>query len=255
MDEVTASAPDAHTTGRLAAASGYSAQQIRDLERLGVIPPAIRRPNGYRRFGPEHLTALRAYRRLAVAVGPVVARTTMREARQLPHDEAIARVVALHVHLARSRDDTIAALRALDSIVEEGAHAAPPTSADAMSISELAAALGVRPSTLRFWEQQGLVTPERTTRLNARSYPLAAIQDARIVAALRAGGYRIPAVQAVMESIHTVSHADDARDALHGRLRAIATRSDALLRAGTDIADLISRQDTATVSDLPAGTT
>ncbi|MGW4033815.1 MerR family transcriptional regulator [Streptomyces sp. NPDC004838] len=249
MDGVIASAPDAYTTSRLAAAAGYSAQQVRDLERLGVIPPAIRRPNGYRRFGREHLTALRAYRQLAVAVGPVLARDTMREARQLPHDEAIARVVALHVKLARSRDDTIAALRALDSIVEDDARAAPPTSADAMSISELAAALGVRSSTLRFWEQQGLVTPERTTRFNARSYPLAAIQEARIVAALRAGGYRIPAVQAVMESIRAVSHADDARDALHDRLRTIATRSDALLRAGTDIADLISRHRAARPSD------
>ena len=63
------------TTGRLAAAGGYSVQQVRDLERLGVIPPAVRMLNGYRRFGPEHVTALRAYRALAVAVGPVEARS------------------------------------------------------------------------------------------------------------------------------------------------------------------------------------
>lgn len=234
--------PDVATTSRLAAAAGYSPQQVRDLERLGVIPPAIRQPNGYRRFGPEHVTALRAYRLLAIAVGPVIARNTMREARDLPYYEAISRVVALHVDLARSRDDTIAAVRALDGIVEEDAYAAAPTAADSMSITELAAALGVRSSALRFWEQQGLVTPERVTALGARSYPLAAIRDARIVAALRAGGYRIPAVQTVMESIRTAGDTDVARDLLHERLRTIATRSDALLRAGTDIADLLTRQ-------------
>jgi DNA-binding transcriptional MerR regulator len=250
MGEASESA-GSYTTSRLAAASGYSVQQVRDLERLGVIPPANRQSNGYRRFGPEHLTALHAYRQLAVAVDPVNARITMTEARQLPYNEAIARVVALHVDLARSRDDTIAALRALDSIVEEDRDTATPTPADAMSITELAAALGVRSSTLRFWEQQGLVTPERTTRLGARSYPVAAIRDARIVAALRAGGYRIPAVQAVIESVHSLNP-DDARHALQERLRTIATRSNALLRAGTDIANLISHQDNAAVNNLLA---
>lgn len=232
---------EAYTTGGLASATGYSVQQVRDLERLGVIPPAMRKSNGYRRFDSKHITALRAYRYLAVAVGPVVARSTMREARDLPYDEAIARVVALHVGLARSRDDTLAALRALDGIVDEIAHDAAPMPADSMSITELSTALGVRSSTLRFWEQQGLVTPERATALNARSYPLAAIRDARIVAALRAGGYRIPAVKAVMDSLRTIEGTDDARDALQNRLRTLATQSEALLRAGTDIADFLSR--------------
>lgn len=144
MNGASETVSDSYTTSRLAADSGYSVQQVRDLERLGVIPPANRQPNGYRRFGPEHLTALRAYRQLAVAVDPVNARITMTEARQLPYDDAIARVVALHVDLARSRTDTIAALRALDSIVDEDRDAATPTPADAMSITELAAALGVR---------------------------------------------------------------------------------------------------------------
>jgi DNA-binding transcriptional MerR regulator len=234
------SALEAYTTSRLAAATGYSVQQVRDLERLAVIPPAIRQPNGYRLFGPAHVTALRAYRNLAIAVGPVVARGTMREAQTLPHDQAIARIVALHVALARFRDESIAAIHALDSIVEEDVHDATPTPADSMSITELANAIGVRSSTLRFWEQQGLVTPERTAGLNTRHYPLAAIREARIVAALRAGGHRIPAVQAVMASLHTVSDTDDARAALQNRLRTIATQSEALLRAGTDIADLIS---------------
>lgn len=114
-----------------------------------------------------------------------------------------------------------------------------------MRITELAAALGVRSSTLRFWEQQGLLTPERTTQLGTRTYSLAAIRDARIVAALRAGGYRIPAVHAVIESFRSLNRPDDARHALQERLRAIATRSDALLRAGTEIAEMISHQDNA----------
>ncbi|WP_236796464.1 MerR family transcriptional regulator [Amycolatopsis sp. GM8] len=233
--------PSEYTTAGLAAAVGYSVQQVRDLERVGAIPPAVRQANGYRRFGPDHFIALRAYRDLASAVGPVEARNALREARTLPYDQAVARIVALHVGLSRSREDTLAALRALDAIVSESAGEATPTPADAMTITELAAAIGVRSSTLRFWEQEGLITPDRVTSLNVRRYPLAAIREARIIAALRAGGYRIPALRAVMNSLREFQDLDNARDTLRARLQEIATRSHALLRAGADIANLVDK--------------
>ncbi|MDR5701508.1 MerR family transcriptional regulator [Agromyces sp. LY-1074] len=187
-----------------------------------------------------HVTALRAYRHLAIAVGPVIARATMRDAHGLPYDEAVASIVALHVDLARSRDDTITALRALDRIVD--AHARDDaTPEDSMSITELSEALGVRSSTLRFWEQQGLIAPERPEGRSTRQYPPDAVGEARIVAALRAGGYGIPDVRVVMAALRTVNGTADARDALERRLQALAARSEALLRAGTDLADLLHR--------------
>lgn len=239
MKCATAPGQERWTTGQLAAVSGYSAQQVRDLEHLGVIPSAVRQSNGYRQFTPIHVTALRAYRDLAIAVGPVVARATMRDIRRLPIDEATALIVALHVDLARSRDDAIAALRALDRIVDECAHDAPAAPGDTMSIAELSTALGVRSSTLRFWEKEGLITPERDEPLAARRYPPDAVRDARIVATLRVGGYRIPAIQAVMTTLHALDRTTDAREALHNRLQDIAIRSNALLHAGTDLANML----------------
>lgn len=227
------------TTSQVAAASGYSAQQVRDLERLGVIPTSIRQGNGYRRFATVHLTALRAYRDLAISVGPVVARATMRDIRRVPHDEAVARIVALHAGLARRREDALAALRALDSIVDESADDAPAVLGDSMSITELSTALGVRASTLRFWETEGLVTPDRDERLSARRYAPDAVRDARIVATLRAGGYGIPAIHSVMVSLRDLDRAGDARAALRYQLSDIAARSVALLRAGARLAELL----------------
>lgn len=252
MTRATALGHERYTTSQLAAVSRYSAQQVRDLDHLGVIPPAVRQSNGYRQFTRIHVTALRAYRALAIAVGPVVARASMRDMRHLPRDEAIARIVALHVDLARSRDDAIAALRALDSIVDESAHDAPATPGDTMSITELSTALGVRSSTLRFWEKEGLIAPERDEPLAARRYPPDTVRDTRIVATLRAGGYRIPAVHAVMTSLHTLDSTTDAREALHNRLRDIAIRSDALLRAGADVSDLLH---SAAVNNVTASNT
>lgn len=131
------------------------------------------------------------------------------------------------------------ALSALDNIVEESRNEAPPVPADSMSIAELSAALGVRSSTLRFWEQQGLITPERSEPSNARRYPPRAVHDARIVTALRAGGYRIPAVRATMATLQTVDDPQHARSALQARLDTIATQSEALLLAGTDLVRLL----------------
>jgi DNA-binding transcriptional MerR regulator len=232
--------PDEYTTQRLAAAAGYSVQQVRDLERLGVIGPATRRSNGYRVFTPAHLRELRAYRALATAAGPVVARATMRDARLLPYDEAVARVSALHVALARAREETLAALRALDVIADEAGREAEPLPADALTITELAGALAVRASTLRFWELEGLITPDRPSGRAARRYPPGAVREARIVAALRAGGYRIPEVRAVMTSLREAGGVRDGRRALQSRLEGIASRTEALLRAGADLADVLT---------------
>lgn len=118
------------------------------------------------------------------------------------------------MRLARERDEALRAREALSAIQGEaavsgvaplgsdttGSGADDPArldpAADTMTITELAAALGVRTSTLRFWEQEGLAVPERVTTLRARQYGTGAIREARIVAALRSSGYCVPGVRA-----------------------------------------------------------
>ncbi|MFF2267889.1 MerR family transcriptional regulator [Cellulosimicrobium cellulans] len=244
-------------TSDVARAAGCSVQQVRDLEALGVLPPAGRSANGYRAFGDEHVLAVRAYRGLATAVGPVAARRALRDARSLPLDEAASLVSRLHVTLAREREEALAARRALLAIRSEGdgAAASPgetPTVAETdgsvLTITELAAALGVRASTLRFWEHEGLLAPERvasrTGAVSARRYPAAAVREARVVAALRAAGYRVPEVRHAIDALRGATGPTDVADplaALDARLDAIAHRTLALLEAGHDVARLLTR--------------
>src|SRR5262245_26332391 len=89
--------------------SGYSVQQVRDLERLGVIPPAARSSNGYRSYTSAHVHALRAYRGLAGAVGPVAARQMLGELRAETIAAAASAISAVHVRLARERDEALRA--------------------------------------------------------------------------------------------------------------------------------------------------
>lgn len=229
-------------TREVSAATGYSVQQIRDLEAQGVIPPAPRAANGYRGFSPEHVRDLCAYRELAAAVGPVIARRTMRGIRTSAYDEAAAAVASLHAALGREREEALAARHALLAISAEASADAEPSAGDVMTIGELAEALGVRASTLRFWEKCGLVAPERVaTRAGAaRRYPLAAIREARITAALRAAGYRIPDVQRTIGAVRGLEGVDEPLAVLEGRIDAIADRMVALLRAGTALAEAVT---------------
>ncbi|MGD6748070.1 MerR family transcriptional regulator [Streptomyces sp. BH106] len=246
--------------------SGYSVQQVRDLERLGVIPAATRSGNGYRAYAPVHVRALRAYRGLAGAVGPVAARQLMADLWTRTVTEAAAAISAVHVGLARERDEVLRAQQALWAIESEATahHGAVETEAarqgaaegaDTMTITELAAALGVRTSTLRFWEREGLVAPERVTSLRARRYDASAIGAARIVAALRGSGYGIPAVRDIIDSLHSLHSLQEGggpervRHILAERLDRIAARSVELLRAGADLAAVL---DSLTPARAPA---
>jgi DNA-binding transcriptional MerR regulator len=247
-------------------------QQVRDLERLGVIPPASRAANGYRAYTATHVRALRAYRGLASAAGPVDARrllaTTFAGAQGDPAEpgtglaDAAAAIGAVHVRLARERDEVLRARDALRAIQAEAAapavardadstDAVPDSAGDTMTITELAAALGVRTSTLRFWEQEGLAVPDRVTTLRARQYGTGAIQEARIVAALRGSGYGIPAVRDVVTTLYQVDGVAEgqvdglaegavrAERILDRRLDQIAARTVALLRVGADLAAVL----------------
>ncbi|MEU1177012.1 MerR family transcriptional regulator [Streptomyces sp. NPDC005820] len=221
--------------------SGYSVQQVRDLERLGVIPPAARSANGYRSYTPVHVHALRAYRGLAGAVGPVEARELLARVRTEPLVEAASAISAVHVRLAREREEVLRAQEALRAIRREAGNGEPEAGSDAMTITELAAALGVRPSTLRFWEQEGLVAPERVTSLRARRYGVTAIRAARVVAALRGSGYGIAAVREITGSLDRLDGLEETGLLLRRRLDRIADRTVALLRAGADLAAICGR--------------
>ncbi len=225
------------TTAQLARAVGYSTQQVRDLERLGVLPRADRGPNGYRRYVAHHLVALRAYRSMAAAVGPVPARALMPELVGGTLEAAAARIDELHGALARERTQVRDALRGLEVAVGDSTD--PFSEEDAMTISELAHALGVRASALRHWEREGLLHPARASPSAARSFGARAITEARIVAALRAGGYGIPLIAGVLEQVREQSVTADAHRILTERLAGLTRRSVALLAAAGQLHELL----------------
>jgi len=229
--------PELLSTADVGRLAGYSPQQVRDLERLGVLPPAPRAPNGYRRYGVRHVVAARAYRALAAAIGPVAARTLLPALAEGPVDAAAARIDELHGDLALERRRVHEALRGLDTVLIEAAEDFDDR--DAMTIGELAQALGVRASALRHWEREGLVRTTRSGGSGARSYGALAVTEARIAAALRAGGYGIPAIRGILQEVRAHGNRGDAQRILQQRLADLTRRSVALLAAAGLLHELL----------------
>ncbi|MCM2415836.1 MerR family transcriptional regulator [Streptomyces sp. RKAG290] len=169
--------------------AGCSVQQVRNLERDGVLPPVARTPAGYRIYGEVHLRSALAYGALAVGTGPVEAKRIVRAAHRRPASAVLALFDAAHARLDRERTDLRLAGEAAEAISAEPVEDVRPS--DSMSVLELAVALGVRASTLRHWDAEGLVVPDRVPPRGRRRYSPAQARDARIVHQLRGAGYRI----------------------------------------------------------------
>ncbi|MGY1811277.1 MerR family transcriptional regulator [Blastococcus sp. SYSU D00820] len=225
----------------VARSAGYSVQQVRDLEDDGVLPPAVRTAAGHRRYTATHVQAVRAYRALAAGIGPVAARRLLRAACAARPEEVLALLDEAHAALHTERCELALAREAAAAISAEPIADVRP--ADAMTVAELAGALGVRPSTLRHWDAEGLVVPGRSGPGHARSYAPADVRDARIVVQLRRAGHRIEALRALLPQLRRGRRGEDLAAALAARDADVSRRSRALLRGAAALHGLLSPAD------------
>jgi DNA-binding transcriptional MerR regulator len=169
---------------------------------------------------------------LSVALGSAEARQLLRTAPTVPAEQTLAALDRAHAALHQERHQLHAARRAAKLIAAEPVDY---IDADEMSVSELAGALGVRASTLRHWEAEGLVVPERWSSRRIRRYLPAHVRDARIVHQLRQAGHRIDTLRTVMPALRAGQHHQSLNEALHARQTTITRRSRALLDAAASL--------------------
>ena len=110
--------------------------------------------------------------------------------------------------------------------LESGGPSPPPrwrTTPTLLRIGEAASRAGVRPSAVRFWEQQGLLQPPRDPESTFRLYDRAQLTRLHVVAVLRQASYTFDAIRALLDEL-AVGRPDAA-------LGAIERRRDDLTRA------------------------
>ncbi|PZF85412.1 MerR family transcriptional regulator [Jiangella anatolica] len=212
----------------LARAVGVSAQQIRNYEDAGVLPPVPRSESGYRQFSDRHRQALLTFRALMPGYGVVEARAIMRSVHQGDVAAALALVDAVHAEVNDQRRQLRETAAAVETIAA-GSPAALEPAGPGLRVGELARRLGVRPSALRTWEAFGLLTPAREPGTSYRSYGPQDVRDAQLVHLLRQSRYGLPQVGQVLAELRRTGSTEALRAVLVQRREQLTARTLAML--------------------------
>ena len=185
----------------LARAAGISVQQVRNYEASGLIPPTERSPAGYRRYSGRHLLAITTARHLVGGYGWLQARRIMEAVQEARLDDALALIDTRHAELDRQRRQLAETLATLNLLTTQLAAVPQARRPQPLHVGEAAQVVGVRVSALRFWEEQGLLQPQRDKSNRYRLYDEQQIRRLRIVALLRQANHDFAAIRATLEAL------------------------------------------------------
>lgn len=198
----------------LARAAGISTQQVRNYEELGVLPPVPRTTTGYRQFTTLHLSALLTFRALSFGHGWRVAIDILIAAHDDDEPRMLELIDASHAAQQAKRESMRATEQALRDLAESDPNHSETRPRSDMRIGDLAGRLGVRTSALRFWEDAGLLHPDRDPVTKYRRYGPTELRDARIIQLLRESEYRFPEIQPILHDLHRARDVSALNDAL-----------------------------------------
>ncbi|GAA3032689.1 MerR family transcriptional regulator [Actinokineospora globicatena] len=218
----------------LAREHGLSVQAIRNYEDAGALPPAERSETGYRHYTPLHAQALRAFLALRTGHGHQHAVEIMRAIHHGDTESAYRLIDASHVALLAERDTRAEVAAALSATTPTRVTGQP------LTVGELARRLGVHPATLRTWETEGILRPDRPT--GHREYGPAAVRDAEVARQLRRGGYPLRQVAKFVESLREAGGADELSAFLDAWQDRITARSRALLAGAAQLDAYLTRR-------------
>jgi DNA-binding transcriptional MerR regulator len=220
-----------------------SAQAIRNYDDAGVLPATERSDTGYRRYTPLHAQALRSFVALRGGHGHQQATEIMRATNRGDTESAYRLIDAAHVALLAERGTRTEVATALGSL---STTAPVPVNGRPLTVGELARRLGVHPATLRTWETERILRPERDRATGYREYGPDCVRDAEIARQLRRGGYPLRQVARFLESLHEAGGADALSAFLDSWQARLTSRSRALLAGAAQLDAYLTLLDQAT---------
>ncbi|WP_336217128.1 TioE family transcriptional regulator [Nonomuraea sp. LPB2021202275-12-8] len=213
----------------LAREHGLSTQAIRNYEDAGILPAAERTVHGYRTYTPLHAQALRAFLALVSGHGHQTATSIMRAVNRGVTEDALRLIDESHGQLLddrRTLQAVEAALRDLAPVPQERGD---------MFIGPLARRLGIRPATLRKWENAGLVRPRRDPQTSYRIYSAADVRDVRLAHQLRRGGYLLEQIAPLIAQVRSAGGVAPLESTLRDWQARLSARGRAMLKGAADL--------------------
>ncbi|MDN3352361.1 TioE family transcriptional regulator [Actinomadura sp. DC4] len=214
----------------LAREHGLSSQAVRNYEDAGILPPAGRTAHGYRIYTPLHALALRAFVALIPAHGHQTATAIMSAVNEDAVEEALTLIDESHEQLLGDRRTLAAVEQALRDLAPS-----PPAGPGTTFVGPLARRLGVRPATLRKWEQAGLITPRRDPRTGYRVYSPADVRDAHLAHQLRRGGHPLSQIAPLIAQVRTAGGVEPLEATLNDWRARLTARGRAMLRGASEL--------------------
>jgi DNA-binding transcriptional MerR regulator len=188
-------------TKDLADAVKVSVQLVRNYEAEGFLPAAERSPSGYRRYTRQHLAALQTTRLLMDGYGWLRTQRIMQAVHAGRLADALAHIDERHAELDRTRLQLAQTLSTLTVLTAQLPPAAHSRQAQRLRVGAAAQTVAVPVSSVRFWEQQGLLHPIRERGSNYRLYDERQLRRLRIVALLRQENYDFAAIHATLDEL------------------------------------------------------
>jgi DNA-binding transcriptional MerR regulator len=171
----------------------------------------------------------------------------MRATNRGDSESAYRLIDSAHVALLAERDTRTEVATALSTL----STTTPPTAGGRpLTVGELARRIGVHPATLRTWEAEGILRPERGRATGYREYGPDCIRDAEIARQLRQGGYLLHQVAQFLESLRTAGGADALTAFLDSWQDRLTTRSRTMLAGAAQLDTYLTMLDQNDISDL-----
>ncbi|HET9979601.1 MAG TPA: MerR family transcriptional regulator [Ktedonobacterales bacterium] len=243
-------------TTDLARAAGVHSNTVRRYEQRGLLPPAERGANGYRRFSQRHLDCLRVARAVQMDTYPgrafrVSAAPILRRALADDWAGALERGDA---HLAFVRAERAQAEAAAELLEGWAAGSEGASDGRPLRIGQVARLLGVSIDMLRNWERNGLITIPRNDENRYRAYRPTDISRLRVIRLLSRVGYSHMAILRMMlqldrgertdlrRALDTPRPDEDVYGASDRWLSTLATQEEVARRLASLLAEIVTRR-------------
>lgn len=127
---------------------------------------------------------------------------------------------------------------------------------DQMTIGEVAAAMGIAATTLRYYEREGILAPTCRTRKGYRLYDVEAVRRLEFIRSAQASGFTLDDIRALLQ-LDANTSCREVRGMIERRLADVDTKLVDLNRVRTALADALdrcrrSKQGCAVLGDLRA---
>nr|WP_047981888.1 MerR family transcriptional regulator [Ornithinibacillus contaminans] len=180
---------------------------MRHYEEWGIVPNAIRKPNGYRKYTEEHLAYFQCIRAMYPGFGMATVRRIMPMIQEGKFTEALWEVNAIQAELFQKKQQATKALEILkpDNIKRF----MDKRKKQLYTIGEVEKEIEVPATTLRHWEKEGLITPSRNPESGYRLYNHEDIRRLLIIRTIHSSVYFLDSVRRILDKInqHSISEA------------------------------------------------